>query len=54
MGAETYLYVSCEGNDLTARVEPTSTAQTGDTIKIAFEMEKCHLFDKDSEITILN
>ncbi|ARP51120.1 MULTISPECIES: ABC transporter ATP-binding protein [Caproicibacterium] len=54
MGAETYLYLVCDGNDMTARVEPTSTAQSGDHIKIAFDMTKCHLFDKDSEITILN
>lgn len=54
MGAETYLYLTCQGNNLTARVDPTSTAKTNDSIKIAFNMEKCHLFDKDTEITILN
>lgn len=54
MGAETYLYLTCEGTPVTARVEPTSKAQPGDTIKVALEMEKAHLFDKDSEITILN
>ena len=30
MGAETYLYLNCEGNAVTARVEPTSTAKSGD------------------------
>lgn len=54
MGAETYLYLTCDGNNLTARVEPTSTAKSGDKIKIAFDMSKCHLFDKDTEATILN
>ena len=54
MGAETYLYLSCEGNSITARVEPTSTAKTGDRIKIAFELAKLHLFDKETEKTILN
>ncbi len=54
MGAETYLYLSCEGNSITARVEPTSTAKTGDRIKIAFDLAKLHLFDKETEKAILN
>ena len=54
MGAETYLYLNCEGNAITARVEPTSTAKAGDKIKIAFDLKKMHLFDKETEKTILN
>lgn len=54
MGAETYLYLNCEGNAITARVDPTSTARTGDKIKIAFDLDKMHLFDKQTEKTILN
>ena len=54
MGAETYLYLTCEGNEITARVDPTSTAKTGDHIKIAFDLAKMHLFDKETEKTILN
>ena len=54
MGAEIYLYVNCEGHNLTARVSPTSTARTGDTIKIAIDPTKIHLFDKDTEQTICN
>ncbi len=54
MGAETYLYLNCEGNPVTARVNPTSTAKTGDRIKIALDVAKIHLFDKETEKTILN
>ena len=54
MGAETYLYLNCEGNAITARVEPTSTAKSGDKIKIAFDLNKMHVFDKETEKTILN
>ena len=43
-----------EGNALTARVEPSSTAKTGDKITIALDMNKMHLFDKETEKTILN
>lgn len=54
MGAETYLYLNCEGNAITARVEPTSVAKSGDKIAIAFDLKKMHLFDKETEKAILN
>ena len=54
MGAETYLYMMCEGQSVNARVSPTSTARPGDKITIAFETAKIHLFDKDTELTICN
>ena len=54
MGAETYLYMNCEGQSINARVAPTNTAKPGDKIQIALETSKIHLFDKDTEITICN
>ena len=54
MGAETYLYLKIEGVAFTARVNPRSTSKIGDTIKIALDPNKIHLFDKETEITILN
>ena len=54
MGAETYLYMNCEGQSINARVSPTNTARPGDKITIAFETAKIHLFDKDTELTICN
>ena len=54
MGAETYLYMNCEGQSINARVSPTNTARPGDKIKIAFETAKIHLFDKETELTICN
>ena len=54
MGAETYLYTNCEGQNLNARVDPSSTARPGDTIKVAIDVNKIHLFDKDTEKTICN
>lgn len=49
MGAETYLYLTCEGTPLTARVSPRSTAKSGDTIKVAIDPNRIHLFDKSTE-----
>ena len=54
MGAETYLYMSSEDQDLNARVSPSSTARPGDRIKIALEAENIHIFDKETELTITN
>ena len=54
MGAETYLYLNCENNAITARVDPTSTAKSGDKIQIAFDLKKIHLFDKETEEAVLN
>ena len=54
MGAETFLYFNCEGNNLTARVAPRSQARPGDVIDIAIDLNRIHLFDKDTEKTICN
>lgn len=54
MGAEKYLYTTCEGISINARVAPTSTAKAGDTIKIVLEPNKIHIFDKETEKTISN
>ena len=54
MGAETYLYLNVEGVNLTARVSARSTAKPGDNVKVAFDMNNIHIFDKETEITITN
>ena len=54
MGAETYLYMNCEGQNLNARVDPYSTAKPGDTIKVAIDVNRIHIFDKDTQKTICN
>ncbi len=54
MGAETYLYLVCEGIPLTARVNPSSTAKPGDDIKVAIDPNRIHIFDKETEKAIVN
>ncbi|MBQ9633233.1 MAG: ABC transporter ATP-binding protein, partial [Lachnospiraceae bacterium] len=54
MGAETFLYLECEGIPITARVSPRSTARPNDQIKVAIDPNKIHLFDKETEKTIIN
>jgi len=54
MGNETFLYVSCEGVPFTCRVAPTSTAKAGDKIQVCILNDRIHLFDKETELTIVN
>ncbi len=54
LGAETFLYITCEGIPLTARVSPRCTARPGDTVRLAIDPNKIHLFDKDDEHALLN
>ena len=54
MGAETYLYLIMNGGQLTARVNRRSTASVGDDITVAIDANKIHLFDKETELTIIN
>ena len=54
LGAEVYLYFDYEGSSMTARVDPRTTARTGDTVKFALDAEKIHVFDKETELTITN
>ena len=60
MGAEIYLYVSTDGLDphtpqnLIARVSPRAVARTGDDIKLALDVARIHIFDKDTEKCVLH
>ena len=52
LGAEVFLYFDVEGANVTARVDPRTTARTGDTVKFALDAEKIHVFDKETELVI--
>ena len=54
MGAETYLYLLCEGHSLTARVSPRTLARPSEVFSIAIDPEKIHIFDRETERTIIN
>ena len=54
LGAEVFLYFDYEGASMTARVDPRTTARTGDVVKFALDAEKIHVFDKETEQTITN
>ncbi|PKM93940.1 MAG: sugar ABC transporter ATP-binding protein [Firmicutes bacterium HGW-Firmicutes-1] len=54
LGAEVFLYLSVDTSELTAKVAARSTVQPGDTIKIALDLNKVHIFDKETEQVITN
>ncbi|MBQ2802078.1 MAG: sn-glycerol-3-phosphate ABC transporter ATP-binding protein UgpC [Lachnospiraceae bacterium] len=54
LGAEVYLYFDLAEFPMTARVDPRTTVRTGDKVKFALDVEKIHVFDKETEKTITN
>lgn len=54
MGAEIYLYLVSDETNMVARVSARSTARAGDTIKVALDVSRMHIFDKDTERCILH
>ena len=54
LGAEVYLYFDLQETNCTARVNPRTTARPGDTIKLAMDLSKVHVFDKETEQVVTN
>ncbi|WP_102348041.1 ABC transporter ATP-binding protein [Bacillus sp. Marseille-P3661] len=48
-GAETMIYSSIQGQNLTARVDSRTHITAGQTIELAIDMNKVHFFDKETE-----
>ena len=54
LGAEVYLYFDLDVFSMTARVDSRTTARPGDVVKFALDVEKIHVFDKETEQIITN
>ncbi|MBQ9887096.1 MAG: sn-glycerol-3-phosphate ABC transporter ATP-binding protein UgpC [Lachnospiraceae bacterium] len=54
LGAEVFLYFDVEGFPMTARVDPRTTARTGDVVKFSLNTDKLHIFDKETQLVIAN
>jgi multiple sugar transport system ATP-binding protein len=52
MGAETFLYSTVSGQDFIARVDSRTDIRNGQSISLAFDMNKAHFFDKETELRI--
>ncbi|WP_075618267.1 ABC transporter ATP-binding protein [Paenisporosarcina indica] len=51
-GAEIIIYSSLEGQQYVARVSSESFIQPGQNLKLAFDLDSAHFFDKDTESRI--
>ncbi len=54
LGAEALLYYNIHGTNMTARVDSHCQARMGDTIRLAMDAERIHVFDKETENVITN
>ena len=52
LGAEVFLYFDLADTPVTARLEPSTQSRPGDTVKVQFDVEKIHVFDKETELKI--
>ena len=52
LGAETIIYSTINGQNLVARIDSRTNVKTGQTIKLAFDMNKVHFFDSETEMRI--
>src|SRR5690625_5261770 len=52
MGAETILYSKVNGQEFVARIDSRTDIEGGDKIDVAFNLNKAHFFDPETEIRI--
>ncbi len=52
LGAETNIYTSVDGDSVIASVTARDDLAPGQPLKLAFDMNHCHLFDPDTELII--
>jgi len=54
LGAEVNLHFDLDGATYTAKVNPRTTARAGDVIRMAFDLAKLHVFDKETEQVVVH
>ena len=54
LGSEVQLYFDFAGASMSAKVGQASKAAVGDTVSFAFDMDKIHVFDKETEQAIIH
>ncbi len=52
MGNEIFLYLASGKNQIVARVDPRTNFRIDDKVQVSFNMDKCHLFDPETEKAI--
>jgi multiple sugar transport system ATP-binding protein len=52
MGNEIFLYLVTGQNTVVARVDPRTNFRIGEKAQVSFNIDKCHLFDPETELAI--
>ena len=52
LGSSVMLYADAEGASLSCSTEATTKARTGSAVELAFDVDKLHFFDKQTELAI--
>ena len=52
LGASTNIYATVSGHNVCAVVDPRIDLKIGDRVKLALDLEKCHIFDAESEVCL--
>ncbi len=49
MGSEVYAYVENSGKEFIGRLDPRTSARNGHALDIVLDMDKMHIFDRETE-----
>jgi multiple sugar transport system ATP-binding protein len=49
LGSEVFAYLSANGHEFIARMDASSQPRAGETIETVFDIDKLHVFDKETE-----
>jgi multiple sugar transport system ATP-binding protein len=52
MGAEVTVYLVTDNADFIGTFDPRTSARVGNTVRVAFNMDHMHIFDKQTEMAI--
>ena len=53
LGSEVYAYIENGGKEMVARLDPRTSARTGQPIDVSIDMTKIHIFDRETEKAVI-
>ena len=53
LGDDVEIYLNAGTNQIIAKLDSKTQAKVGETMSVALDMEKCHLFDSETELTLI-
>ncbi len=49
MGSEVFAYIESGGKEFIGRLDPRTSARTGQNLEIVLDMDKMHIFDRENQ-----